>query len=154
MAVTHLAPGKITPILYFINAQGYVKMMPTDEESKRFRRHMGKLGFELQEADTLQAADKLQSKMQEQLRIEQEIELAQDEETTRYRRQQVRDRLVRRMNSSACPAVERDFIQAWLIIREQKHDIFKKRFTNQVGHLDALGYDNPNKHIEDILNRG
>lgn len=153
MAVKHLAPGKITAILYFVNARGHIKMMPTDEESKRFRRHMSRLGYELQEADTLYAARKLQKKLQEQLEQEQKNELAYDESVTAHRRQQIRDRLVARMNSAACPAVERDFIALWLQLREKKHDIFRKRFTNQIGHLDALEFDNPNQHIHDILNR-
>lgn len=153
MAVTHLAPGKIKAIIYFENLRGVVKMLPTDEESLRFRKYMKDLGFEMLAAETLAEARKLQGKLQNQLKLEQENELARDEQVTMYRRQQVRDRLYARMNSLSCNPVEREFIRMWLVVREQKHDLFRRRFTQQIGHLDGLEFDNADKHIHDLLDR-
>lgn len=153
MAVTQYAPGKIKPILYFVNAQGYIHLLPTDEDSKRFRKQLKKLGFEMQEADTLRQAEWLQKTMQEQLYNEQQAELARDEAMTTYRRQQVKDRLTAKMNSSSTNQTEKDFIRCWLVMRDQKHDIMKKRFTSQIGHLDALEFDDPNQHIHDLHDR-
>ncbi|MGH7184477.1 MAG: hypothetical protein ACREJN_21235 [Nitrospiraceae bacterium] len=153
MSVKHLAPGKIKAILYFMNSKGVVKMLPTDEECYRFRKHMGKIGFELMFAETLGEAKKLQKKLQDQLYYEQQAELQRDEVLTSYRRQAIRDRLVARRNSAACNQTERDFIDMWLVIREQKHDLFKRRFTQQIGHLDALEFDNPTNHVNDLLSK-
>jgi len=153
LAVTHLAPGKIKAIIYFENQQGVIKMLPTDEEAHRYRKYMKSLGFEMLFAESLHEARKLQKKLQQQLYQEQQNELTQDEMTTFHRRQAVRDRLVARMNSNACPVHEKDFIRMWLVVREQKHDLFRRRFTQQIGHLDALEFDNPDKHIHDLLDR-
>jgi len=153
MAVENYAPGKIKPILYFQNEKGTVMMLPTDEETHRFRKHMRNLGFEMYAAETLQQAEKLQKKLQDQLYNERQMELAKDEEMTRIRRQQVRDRLVTRRNSAACNQTEKDFIDMWLKVREQKHEIFKKKFTSEIGHLDALEFDNPDQHIHDLHDR-
>lgn len=153
MAVTNYAPGKIKPILYFMSQRGYIHMLPTDEESKRFRKRLRMEGFEMYAAETLHEAEVLQKKMQEQLRLEQEHELSKDEEMTRYRRQRIRDRLVARRNSASCGQFEMDYIDIWLVMREKKHDIFKKKFTSQMGHLDELEFDDPNKHIHDLHDR-
>lgn len=114
---------------------------------------MKDLGFEMLAAETLAEARKLQGKLQNQLKLEQENELARDEQVTMYRRQQVRDRLYARMNSLSCNPVEREFIRMWLVVREQKHDLFRRRFTQQIGHLDGLEFDNADKHIHDLLDR-
>lgn len=153
MAVENYAPGKIKAIIYFVNEQGYIHLLPTDQESKRFRKHMRRIGFEMMAAETLFEARKLQKKLQEQLYQEQQNELARDEQMTAYRRQQVRDRLVAKMNSSSTNQTEKDFIRVWLEMREKKHDIFRKTFTSQIGHLDALEFDNPTKHTHDLLDR-
>lgn len=150
MAVTHMAPGKIQAILYFRDKNGKIMLLPSDEETKRFKGAMREFGYELYAAETLAEARKLQKEMQEQLYVEQQHELQKDEQMTAVRRQQIRDRLVARRNSSACDKVERDFIDMWLVIREQKHEVFKKRFTSQIGHFDALEFDNPSQHIADL----
>lgn len=153
MAVQDMAVGKIKAILYFINARGYIHLLPSDEESKRWRAHMRSLGFEMMAAETLHDARKLQKKLQEQLYAEQQAELAKDESLTMMRRKQIRDRMVARRNSSATSQIERDFIDMWLVMREQKHDIFKKRFTSQMGVMDALEYDQPNNRIHDLMDK-
>ncbi|MGH7181920.1 MAG: hypothetical protein ACREJN_08090 [Nitrospiraceae bacterium] len=153
MAVTHLAPGKIKAILYFQNEKGYIMMLPSDEECLRFRGQMRKLGFEMMAAETLREADKLQKRMQDQLYSEQQMELQRDEMLTGPRRDAVRDRLTAKLNSTATPEMEKDFIRAYLPWRNNKRDIFRKRFTSQIGHLDALEFDNPGKHIHDMLDR-
>lgn len=153
MAVTQYAAGKIKPILYFMNQRGYIYLLPTDEESKRFRKRLRMEGFEMYAAETLHEAESLQRKMQEQLRLEQEHELSQDEQMTAFRRQQIRDRLVARRNSVNCGQFEKDYIDIWLVMREKKHDIFRKRFTSQIGHLDGLEFDDANKHIHDLHDR-
>lgn len=153
MAVSNYAPGKIKPILYFENKNGIIKILPSDEETHRFRKHMRKLGFEMMAAETLKQAQKLQYKMQEQLKKEMEFELAKDEAVTHHRRQAIKDRLTARMNSAACNSTEREFIRLWLYEREHKHDIFRKRFTDQVGHLDALEFDNLDERISDMMDR-
>jgi len=153
VAVTNHKPGTIKPILFFENQQGRILLPPDDENAHRFRKQMRRQGFELMFADTIQQAEKLQRRLQEQLKREQEIELMKDELTTLRGRQGVRDRLRARMNSASCPEFERDAIKFWLAMREQKHEIFKRRFTQEIGHLDALEFDNPIAHTHDLLSR-
>src|SRR2546429_8451485 len=155
MAVDYMAKGKISPILYWINKNGHIKLIPTSEilTMERLRRYMTKLGYVLQSAETLHEAELLQKKLQEQLKREQEAELAHDEAMTRAGRQGVRSRLDARMNSASCSEYEREFIRAWLQQREHSHELFKRRFTQQVGHLDALEFDNPEEHVHRLLDR-
>src|SRR5205807_737633 len=132
---------------YFKNENGVILLIPSDEEARRFRKQMDKRGYILCAAETLAEARKLQKTLQEQMKREQELELAKDEAMTSIKREQVRARLTARMNSASCPEFERDFIALWLKMREHKHDLFKKKFTSELGHLDALEWDDPDKHI-------
>lgn len=151
---TGYTPGRIKPILYFINSKGHILLLPTDEETKKMRRHMERhMGYMMMAADTLPEAERLQKNLQAQIKQEQESELSQDEQRTMEGRRQVRDRLYRRMNSASCPVVERDFIRAYLTARELKHDIFKRRFSQRIGHLDALEFDNPTAHVQGLLDK-
>ena len=114
---------------------------------------MDKMGFMLFSAETLVDAEKLQKKMQEQMYREQQTELEKDEMMTSARRKEVRDRLYARSISSSTNAYEKEFLRLYLAWRENKHDIFKKKFTQEVGHLDQLEFDNPNAHLHDLLNK-
>lgn len=156
MAVTHIKKGCIDAIQYWKNEKGNIMLMPTNDvlTMDRLRRYMGKMGYMLHVADTLRQAEQLQNDLQAQLKREQEMELAKDENMTHIRRQQVRDRLYARSISSNTSQYEREFIQQWLEWRNHKHDLFRKKFNQEVGHLDALEFDNPNKHLHDILDRG
>lgn len=153
MAVTQYAPGKIKAIIYFVNERGTIMMLPTDEECFRFRDKMKMLGFEMMFAESLHEAQKLEKRMQEQLYAEQQKELEQDEDMTRRGRQAVKDRMQQRLMSANTSAYEKDFIRAWYKWREEKHAVFQRRFTQQIGNLDALNFDNPDKHIHDLLDR-
>lgn len=155
MAVTYIKSGSISPIFYWQNQKGYVMLLETSEflGNERLKRYMSKWGFMLMSAETLKEAEKLQIKLQEQLKKEQEIELAKDEMMTANHRDQIRQRLEARKNSSNTNPYEKEFIRLYLDWRNHKHDIFKKRFTQQIGHLDALEFDNPNKHIHDLLDK-
>lgn len=153
MAVDYMASGKIKGIIYFINSQGHIMLLPTDEDSKRFRKRLRDLGYEMQVAETLADARKLQKELQRQLQNEQLKEIGRDEMMTYERRRQVKERLTNRMNSASCSQYERDFIRIWLSGREQRHDNFVKRFTAEVGNLDILEFDDPDKHIHDLHDR-
>ena len=155
MAVDYRAPGKISPVIYWVNRAGYIKLMPTNEvlTMERLRRYMDKLGYVLQAAETLHEVEELQKKLQDQLKREQEYELARDEMMTAHRRDSVKDRLTRRRSSASCSPYERAFIDAWLERRERNHELFRKKFTQQIGHLDALEFDNPDQHLHNLLDK-
>ena len=155
MAVDYRKSGTIEPIYYWQNQKGYVMLLDNSVSlgMDRLRRYMGKLGFQLMSAETLKEAEKLQYKLQDQLKKEQENELIKDEAMTAYHRDQVRVRLEARKNSSSTNEYEKEFIRLYLDWRNNKHDLFKKRFSQQIGHLDALEFDNPNKRIHDLLDK-
>lgn len=153
MAVTHMATGRIKAILYYQNQQGRIMMLPTDEETKRFRKQMEGLGYMLMGAETLKEAEILQKKLQEQLKVEQQQELAYDDSVTSRGRAAVGERLRRKLASSSTSEYEKDFIRAYLVWRENKHALFQKKFTSEIGHLDQLEFDNCNNRVADLMNR-
>jgi hypothetical protein len=57
------------------------------------------------------------------------------------------------LNSSNTSEYEKDFIRMWLEMREKKREIFEKKFTSQIGHLDALEFDNPIQHTHSVLDK-
>lgn len=155
MAVDYMKKGTFTPILYWENKQGHIKLMPTNDvlTLDRLRRYMDKTGFMLRSAETIPQAEKLQKKLQEQMKQEQEFELAKDEHMVGQRRQAIRDRMRARMQSASCSVYEREFISTWLSQDNARRDLFRRRFTQEVGHLDALEFDNPDNHLHDLLDK-
>lgn len=151
MDKTGLAAGKIKAILFFKNKHGVIRMLPSDEDTRRMKEYNRSLGFELYAAETLQEAEALQKSLQEQLRTQQQCELERDEMVTGGRRQQIRARLHAKLASPSVSQFEKDFIRAAFVSMDESHENFKKRFTQTIGHLDQLEFDNPNAHVTHLL---
>lgn len=148
---TGIKKGSIEPIYYFRNAQGNILLLPTKEETLRFRDWLRqKMGYEMFIADTLQQADTLQKRLAWQFEREQQQELERDEKLTAPGREAVRARLAQRLAANGTPPAEKDFIRAYLAFRDLRHDRFKKRFTGQYAILTDLWYDNGKQHVADL----
>ena len=134
--------GTLTPLIYFVNHRdpahppGYILLAPyTDAPTPD--------GYSREGADTLAAVDRIQTILQNQ-----EFEAARREADyndllTRDRFAEVRDRLVARMVSSSTSPYEREFIAAYLRLREEKREKHRRVFETRVAYLNALAYDTP-----------
>lgn len=150
MAVDYAAKGTLRSVMYFENYRGVISIPGTKADALRMKPAMEKRGFHLCEATTLRQIDELTKRIQQQERDRIEGRLEREENLMRQGRQEIRDRLVARRNSSSCSQFEREFIDAWLIRRDEKHDAHLKRERavthyfeereNEGGHytLDAI----------------
>jgi hypothetical protein len=154
MAQTGYALGHLRPVLYFENSSGNIMLPPTDEDAYRIKSELGRRGYELREAGTLAEIDRLQKRLQDDGYKERQAELERDEITMGQLRRQVRERLLSRMVSSSTTPYERDFISAYLMLRDDKRAEFQKRFMlDEVAYFTQREYDNPKNRIHDIVNR-
>lgn len=99
------------------------------------------MGYEIREAGTLAEVDRLQKRM-----VEQEMKVRRgwaerDELTYALQWRVTGDRLRSRMISKDCSPYERDFIQAYLQLREEKRDRHRQRWTETVMYLHAREND-------------
>ncbi len=137
MAVRHYALGRLNPIVYFINSRGEISLPPSTEAAMYMKDRMRAKGWEIQEADTLDKIDRLQTTMQNQARAANERNLMREEGALAGIRKSVRDRLVARMTSSETTPYEREFIQAYLMTRDDKREEYRKRFMQDQCYFEA-----------------
>ncbi len=152
MAVRNYALGSLEPVVYFINSRGAISLPPSTNAALAIKDRMAKRGWELREAATLDAIDRLQKHMQEQERRASERNLEHEENLLAQQRKSVRDRLVSRMVSSSTRPYEREFIQHYLMLRDEKREEYRKRYTGDVAYFEALEFNKNSHHIRDAIN--
>lgn len=156
MPVTHIAPGQISPIMYFVHSSGAISLPPTTEDAHRLRPAMFCRGYSLHSASTLPEAHALQRRLQAQTLRETQSDRANEEFMYSELRRQVRARLYARMNSASTTEYERDFIREYLAQSELKHDaVMRARFRPPDSYFTALEYDGNRgtQHLTDITSR-
>lgn len=125
------AMGTLTPIIYFVNRDGNISLPPvSDCPTPR--------GYERREAGTLAEVDALQSRLQDQERRQLEEEHMLDEARWGAVRQRVSDNLRQRMVSADTSPYERDFISAYLELREEKRAKYQQRFSCDLAARSVL----------------
>lgn len=149
------ALGTLNPVIYFENASGYV-ILPPEEIGKPGiarmvyeQRYKGE-GWEWREAGTLADVDRLQSRL-----VGQEMSVqrshADRENLNRDRVYEITGASLRqRMTSSTCTPFERDFIDAYLRMREDRRGVYQQRWTEAQMYLWAREQDSGTK-IEDRM---
>ena len=153
MAVVNYCMGQLNPVLYFINARGEVALPPSTEDALKVKSAMNSRGFELREAHTLAEIDELQRYMETQERERAIRDYNRTESSLADARKSVRERLISRMISSATPEYEKDFIRAYLMLRDDKREHHRNRFTADIAaRFVQRDYDNPRNHYEDVAN--
>ncbi len=135
-----------------MNRRGDISLPPSTNAALAIKDRMAKRGWELREAATLDAIDRLQKHMQEQERRASERNLEHEENLLAQQRKSVRDRLISRMVSSATSAYEREFIQHYLMLRDEKREEYRKRFMQDQCYFEAREYDKSSHHIRDSIN--
>lgn len=134
--------SSLEAVVYFVNHEdsahpaGYVLLAPTSS-------HPTPEGYSRELARSLPEIDRLQAILVSQERREWERELAADERLMEGRRADVRDRLYARMTSSTTSPYEREFIQLYLQLREDKRARHRQRFLERTAYLTAREMDTP-----------
>ena len=134
--------GTLDAIIYFVNHrnpahhEGFVMLAPYSDCPTPE-------GYSREYADTLSAVDRLQATLLEQERREWEREAINDEMIMGARQREIVDRLRQRMCSSSTTPYERDFIAAYLQLREEKRDKYRQRFSERTAYLNVLAHETP-----------
>lgn len=151
MAVLNYAMGQLNPVLYFIDSSGEIALPPTTDEALRLKDRMRQRGFELREASTLSEIDQLQRTMEEREFAIARQQLASNERAVADKRREIRDRLTSRMVSSSTTPYERDFIAAYLQLREDKRAQHRNAFAaNQAAYFVQREFDNPKARLQSV----
>jgi hypothetical protein len=145
--------GSLSPIIYFENSAGDISLPPTTEDALRLKSEMSGRGYNLCEAGTLSEVDRLQKRLQEQELNARHAELERDEVSRGVIRAGVRQRLLDRLVSSSTGEYEKEFIKAYLMLREEKREHWRRRFLGDVCYLTVREFDSAHaKHrIRDTL---
>lgn len=153
---TGRALGRLNPVIYFENASGDIVLPPIEmgtgpELARRcYEERYRPKGYEWREADTLPDVRRLQQRMVDKDLREKR---AQGEDMMRIREQQRRatsSNLRQRMTSSDCKPFERDFIQIWLDLDDEKKKKYEQRWREYNSYIWALEQDSGTK-IEDRI---
>jgi hypothetical protein len=155
---TGIARGSLRPVIYFENKDHYV-IIPPEEVGvvgiarKVYEEKYKALGWEWREASTLHEVDKLQKRLVDQ-EVRRNSAMADRNSECRDRAFHYSGQILRqRMCSSSTTPWERDFIAAYLKMREDKRDRYRDALTHHNYYLYARENDE-NKKIDLPLQEG
>ena len=151
MAVLNFAMGQLNPVVYFVDSNGSIALPPSTEEAHKLRDRMYRRGYELRSAGTLSEIDALQKRMEDQERAAALQDFEREEEAMAHARKAIRDRLYSRMTASTTSAYEKDFIRAYLQLRDEKREKWRNRFTADISaRFVQRDYDHPVERMHEI----
>ena len=133
-------------LYYFKNAAGDIQLPPNDECYFSFCP----AGYDRFEANTLDEVDRLQKALQRQTYERQHREWEHDEQAWAAARQRVIDSLHATLASSATTEYEREFIRAYIQLREEKRAKYRQRFICDRAFLEMREMDKP-RNAEETL---
>jgi hypothetical protein len=108
------------------------------------------VGYRKESVDTLPDIRRLQMVLVNQELRNLQTEARHNEFLTKPIWKKVTNNLRTRMASSDCSAYERDFIDAWLQLRDkEKSEQYAKRYEEYTGYLWALEHDIPKDRAAD-----
>jgi hypothetical protein len=130
-------------LVYFKSRDGTISLPPTDDTPCP-------PGYMRCEANTLDEVDKLQKRLQQATYERCQRELQRDEEAFAESRERVRSSLTAKIASSATTEYEREFLRAYIQLREEKRDKYRQRFACDVAYLEMRENDHP-RNAEELL---
>lgn len=153
---TGRAMGSLDPVIYFENAAGHLLLPPVEIGTgltipkRLYEERYKHEGYQWCEAGTWSDVQRLQKRL-----VEQEQRLLDKQHQTvvgsRDRAaEKVNSDLRQRMASSSCSAYEREFLQLWLQLREDKRERFESEFKVRNMYLQAVEFDSNHK-MEDRM---
>lgn len=140
------AAGTLSPVIFYCNHGqvagskseqdiGYISLAPYSD-------HPTPPGHSRHEAGTLTQVDELQKRLQEQEHRRLEKELQFDHEHMEEGRKRIAENLRAKMVSSSTSAYEREFIELWLKLRDEKRrERHKQRLTEYQMFITAREMD-------------
>lgn len=148
------AMGTLRPIIYFENHKdpskplGYIMLSPETNTPNYYVPE----GYETCEAGTLAEVTKLQKKLEQQEFDERDVELEAYKQQYAEARKEKRANLVKLMLSPDTDAHDRQFIEAYLQIREDRRAKYEQRFAERHAYLNILAFDE-NKAQAEIIDK-
>jgi hypothetical protein len=133
-------------LYYFESASGDIQLPPNDE----CYFTLCPAGYERREANTLQEVDRLQKKLQEQTYRSQHAAWEHDDVTFAAARKSVIDSLHQRLSSSVTIEYEREFIRAYIQLRDEKRAKYRQRFICDRAYLEMRENDRPRNPEETL----
>lgn len=146
---TGFAVGRVSPIVFYDNSAGEVVLPPSADVARyyysEFRDGSGRTyrdrGFELREAGTLAEVDALQRRLVERDRREAEGQVDRQEAATAEAWRRRGSDLYARMVSAATPEYEKEFIRAYLQVRDDKRARYRQAWLERQSYLWAREQD-------------
>lgn len=133
-----LKPGCIEPVEYFVRgSDGHLILAA-------YSGQPAPDGYVADYADTLRAVERLERELQEQDHRANEMEYAAHMEKWAAGREAIRDRLLTALTSSSRTEYEKDFIRAWIALRDdEKKTKYENAWLQRTMYLHALHFDTP-----------
>lgn len=134
--------GSLEPVVYFVNHRdttrppGWIMLAP-------YTSFATPVGWSREGAESLPEVDRLERKLMEQEVAERGADLVNEERTMGPLRDAVRDKLYQRMTSNSTSQYEKDFIAAYLQLREDRRDKYHAKYLEFVTYLHARNFDTP-----------
>ena len=100
-------------------------------------------GYTREFADDLPSVDRLQSILLSQEKRDWEQEQLTSESVMAERQRAVVDRLRQLLCSSSTSPYEREFISAYLQLREEKREKYRRMWEQRTAYLDVLAHETP-----------
>jgi hypothetical protein len=154
---TGYALGRLDPVLYYENSRGYLILPPSTALAREgLERKNGAgvsyrdQGFELREAGTLAEVDRLQKRLVEQEMGKRQADADRDEQVSAENWRRVGSDLRQRMISAATTSYEREFIELYLQLREEKRAKHRQRFLETSMYLWLREMDSSRKVSDTI----
>ena len=142
-------PGCVEPVIYWVNGAdpnhpiGYIMLAP-------YTGCPPLPGYREEYADTLSDIDKLERKLQEQDRQEHFKEYLKDQTLLAKKDAEIRDKLRQKMLRSDCTPYERDFIELYLQLRDdKKKEKYRQLFLEHTSYLWARHNDVGNRKADE-----
>lgn len=151
---TGRAPGQVDPVLYLENSSGHLMLLPVESghDSSLARRiwieRYKSKGYDWREAGTLSEVARLEKRLVEQER--REAEQIRDQRMAHYDAQKSKVRSDLRQRMYSADPWEREFIQLWLQLDDDKRKIYEQRWKERNAYLWAL-HENSGTKVEDRM---
>ena len=138
---TGYALGTLSPTIYFENAAGEIALPANLEMAQAAKPKMEALGWMWKEATTLAEVDRLQQRLID-LEAEKLAPHLRNHEAMRAElRRQTGSNLRQKMMSGSTSQWEKDFIAAYLELREERRDKYRESFSHHQQFLWAREMD-------------
>ena len=148
------AMGTLKPIVYFENHKdtrkpiGYVMISPETNTPNYYVPE----GYETKEAGTLPEVYKLQNKLIAQEMLERDLEVEAYNQQFAAARAEKRANLVKLMLDSSTSEYDRQFIEAYLQLREERREKYEQRFAERNAYLNVEAFEE-SKANQEIIDR-